>query len=160
MRRRRARGIEGIERLEPGERVLATADGPDGPVTATTRRLVLPTGTSLAWTAIETAGWDRAESVLTVAEVPVTTPKGRRHRLRLDRPGRLTDVVREQVTASVVISRRMPVDGARGVRVTGRRTPDDELIWSVQLDAGIDIDDPATRARVDEAVALVRSEVE
>jgi hypothetical protein len=61
----------------------------------------------------------------------------------------------------VVISRHVPITDERGVRVTGRRRPGMRaLAWVVAVDAGIDLDDPTVRARVDEAVAQVRAEVE
>ncbi|PZF82456.1 hypothetical protein C1I92_16650 [Jiangella anatolica] len=139
--------------------MLATGDGPDGDVVATTSRLLLRGG-SVAWTSVETASWDGEAEVLVVTEVPDARGRRTRHRVALSSPRRLVDVVREQVTQSVVISRHITVDGRRGVRVTGRRTPSDELAWTVQVDSGIDLADPATKARVDAAVALVRNEVE
>lgn len=156
LRRQRPPNIEG---LEQGERVLAAASGPDGDVAATTRRLLLR-DTSIEWTRVETASWDGDAELLVVTEVPDARGQRRRHRVALESPQRLVDVVREQVTQSVVISRHIAVDGRRGVRVTGRRTPADDIVWTAALDSGIDLRDPATKARVDAAVALVRNEVE
>src|SRR5690349_12502243 len=101
---RRSRAVDG---LEQGERVLARASGPVGETVATTLRL-LPAGDlarGVEWSLIEKAGWDATEDVLDVVEVPDATGRRRRHRVAIDKPGRLVDVVREQVTASVVISR-------------------------------------------------------
>ncbi|RIQ22519.1 hypothetical protein DY240_13755 [Jiangella rhizosphaerae] len=139
--------------------MLATAGGPDGDVVATTRRLLLR-GTSVEWVRVETAAWDGDAAVLVVTEVPDSRGRRGRHRVALESPGRLVDVVREQVTQSVVISRHVAVDGRRGVRVTGRRTPADEIVWTAAVDSGLDLRDPGTKARVDAAVALVRNEVE
>ncbi|WP_051426226.1 hypothetical protein [Jiangella gansuensis] len=154
--RRRTPDIDG---LVSGERVLATAGGPDGDVVATTHRLFLR-DTEVEWSRVDTATWDGDAELLAVTEVPESTGRQRRHRVALRHPGRLVDVVREQVIASVLISRHLAVDGRRGVRVTGRRTPSGEIVWSAALDAGIDMNDPAIRERVDAAVALVRNEVE
>jgi hypothetical protein len=160
---RRPRGISG---LDPGEKVLAATTGPGGDIVATTHRLLLPgppetePETGVAWSQIDTATWDGDDRVLMVSEIPDETGDQRRHRVVVDEPDPLVDVVRERVTASVVISRRIPIKGHRGVRVTGRRTARDELMWSVLLDPGVNIDDPDTRNRVNDAVALVRSEVE
>ncbi|TDE11510.1 hypothetical protein [Jiangella asiatica] len=148
-----------IDGMVPGERVLAAATGPDGEVVATTHRLMLR-DTAIEWSRVDTASWDGEAELLALTEVPEPTGRQRRHRVALDQPGRLVDVVREQVTASVLISRHVAVNGRRGVRVTGRRTASDEIVWSAALDPGIDLDDPATRVRVDAAVALVRNEVE
>lgn len=156
LRRERPPAVDG---LEAGERVLATAGGPDGDVAATTHRLLLR-GTAVEWTRVETAAWDGDAELLVVTEVPDARGRRARHRVALHSPRRLVDVVREQVTQSVVISRHVAVDGRRGVRVTGRRTPADEIVWTAALDSGLDLRDPDTKARVDAAVALVRNEVE
>jgi hypothetical protein len=155
----RRRGPGQIDGLEKGERVLAAAAGPDGEVVATTHRLRLR-DTSVEWSRVETASWDGDAELLVVTEVPDARGHRTRHRVALESPQRLVDVVREQVTQSVVISRHIPVDGRRGVRVTGRRTAADEIVWTAALDSGIDLRDPDTKARVDAAVALVRNEVE
>jgi hypothetical protein len=155
---RRERPVR-IEGLEKGERVLAAAAGPDGEVTATTHRLLLR-DTSIEWSRVETAAWDGDAELLVVTEVPDARGQRRRHRVALESPRRLVDVVREQVTQSVVISRHIAVDGRRGVRVTGRRTTAGDIVWTAALDSGIDLRDPDTKARVDAAVALVRNEVE
>lgn len=152
----------------PGERVLATAATPTGTMIATTRRLMLPgaadaagePGVAVEWSEVETAAWDRDDQTLVITLVSGTGERPRRRRVAIDEPGRLLDVVRERVTASVIISRRVAISGRQGVRVTGRRTWRDEIVWSATLDAGVDLDDPMVRQRVDDAVALVRSEVE
>lgn len=117
-------------------------------------------GRTLAWDEIERATWDGDDDTLLVVEVATASARPVRHRLRITAPGRLVDVVREQVTASVILTRFVPIDGRRGVRVTGRRTRGGDLVWSAALDAGIDRADPGTRARIDAAVAAVRAEVE
>ena len=71
----------------------------------------------------------------------------------------MLDVVREQVTASVVLTRHVPIDGSLGVRVTGRRRRDG-IAWLVSVDDGLHLEDPAIRRLVDVAVASVRAEVE
>jgi hypothetical protein len=97
--------------------------------------------------------------VLVVAEsAPLGSPR-RDHRLRVEDPRRLLDVVREQVTASVVLTRHVPIDGSLGVRVTGRRRRDG-ITWLVAVDEGLRLEDPAIRRLVDAAVASVRAEVE
>jgi hypothetical protein len=145
--------------LEQGERVLASGSGPEGELVATSRRLILPSG-SLGWDEIERATWDGDERVLDVYEVARSADRPMRRRIAITEPGRLVDVVREQVTASVVISRHVAIRGRHGVRVTGRRRSDGGITWIAALDPGIDSDDPATRAQIDSAVASVRSTVE
>ncbi|WP_166354935.1 hypothetical protein [Phytoactinopolyspora limicola] len=154
---KRSAGVD-VAGLESGERVLASATGPDGQVAATDRRLIWPAG-SIRWFEVERASWNSDDEVLDV--VPVrASDHAARYRVAITEPGRLVDVVREQVTGSVVISRHVPLAGTRGVRVSGRRTPDGGLVWQAVLDAGIDVDDAETRAQLDTVIAQIRGEVE
>lgn len=150
--------------LEPGERVLAYAAAPGGAVAATNLRLVLPAAAgvhAIGWDAVEQARWDADEETLVVLESAPVGDRPRRHRVELAKETRLLDVIREQVQASVVISRHVALAGEHGIRVTGRRRPgSDRLTWKVAVDHGIDISNPDIRARIDEAVARVRAEVE
>lgn len=152
------RKIQQVAGLERGERVLASAHGPANQVVATNRRLILPQG-AIPWEQIERASWDGDEETLYVTEL---SPSGSsvRHTVAITDPGRLVDVVRELVTASVVIIRRVEIDGRKGVRVTGRRQPGGDLTWIAALDPELDAANPEIRRQVDDAVAAVRSEVE
>jgi hypothetical protein len=147
-----------VQGLEQGERVLATAPGAGGQVAATDRRLIWPEG-SIHWFEVDRASWDGDANQFDVLPVPASD-HAKRYRIPISEPGRLVDVVREQVIASVVITRHVPLDGRSGVRVTGRRKEDGSLVWHAVLDAGVDIDQPQIRERLDSAVAQVRSEVE
>ncbi|MGH8824784.1 MAG: hypothetical protein ACRDVN_09935 [Jiangellaceae bacterium] len=158
---RRSGRAEGVV-FDDGERALASASSAAGPVVATDRRLLVPLPDgyhSIGWDRVDRARWDGDDEVLVVNEsAPLGSPR-RDHRLRVDDPRRLLDVVREQVTASVVLTRYVPIDGTLGVRVTGRRRRDG-LAWVVAVDDGLRLDDPAVRRLVDAAVAEVRAEVE
>ncbi|MBD0292832.1 MAG: hypothetical protein ICV70_04555 [Jiangellaceae bacterium] len=158
-RRRRPPGLA----LESGERVLAHATTPDGPAVATDRRLLFPTadGTAaVAWDDVDRATWSGEEGLLVVVETPPLGARRREHRLRIDDGRTFLDVVREQVNASIVISRYLPIEPGRGVQVIGRRRPDQTLRWVVRPDAGLDVDAPGTRQRIAAAVAEVRAEVD
>lgn len=158
---RRSRRVEDVA-LDDGERTLAAASSPAGPVVATDRRLLIPVPGgyhSISWDRVDRARWDGDAEVLVVAETAPLGSPHRDHRLSVEDPRRLLDVVREQVTASVVITRYVPVNGSLGVRVTGRRRGD-SLGWVVAVDDGLRIDDPEVRRHVDAAVAQVRAEVE
>ena len=81
------------------------------------------------------------------------------HRVRLDADlGRLPEVVRERVTASIVIQHHVELVGERGARLLARRVPGTtDLRWSVVFDAGLDPADPELRRRADEALAVLRT---
>jgi hypothetical protein len=150
--------------LEPGERLLARAESETGAIAATTQRLLLPADGgfhAIGWENVERATWSRDDDQLVVIETAPLGAEPRRHRIGLGEASQFLDVVREQVQASVVISRHVPIAGERGLRVSGRRRPGlQRLAWVVAVDSGIDLEDPAVRARIESAVALVRAEVE
>ncbi|MGZ4456716.1 MAG: hypothetical protein ACXVWV_12115, partial [Nocardioides sp.] len=109
----------------------------------------------------EAADWDRDTSVLRVSEVGSWGAVRPEHALALDEPGLLLELVRERVTASVVLQRHVPLDGRRGLRVIARRAPrgDRPVRWVYEYDEGIDPDDPAVRRAAEEALAAARDEV-
>jgi hypothetical protein len=74
---------------------------------------------------------------------------------------RLLDLVRERVTASVLISRHVPVTGRRGVRVIGRRAPSGRspVQWAFEYDAGVDPDDPFVQTAAEDALAAAKADV-
>jgi hypothetical protein len=150
--------------VEPGERVLASAAGDTGVVVATDRRLLVPQPDGhlgIGWETIERATWDGDGELLTIVQTAPLGSRPRPHRLKLEDAGRLLDVVREQVTASVVISRYVLLDGRRGVRITGRRRPGQSgLSWVVAVDNGLSVDAPGVRDQIASAVARVQAEVE
>ena len=150
--------------LEPGERVLASAAGEAGTLIATDRRLLVPglAGQGgIGWETVERAIWDGDSELLTITQTAPLGSRPRQHRLHIEAAERLLDVVREQVTASVVISRYVPIEGDRGVRITGRRQPGRAgLAWVVTVDNGLPIDAADVRKSIEAAVKAVRSEVE
>ena len=108
----------------------------------------------LPYEQVASASWD--EPVLDVVTVG---PRRRRFVLELDEPGRVPVIVRDRVTASIVVSERVPLVGTLGARVTARRAPagDPEVTWNVVFDAGLDPADPALRAAADAAIETLRA---
>ena len=146
--------------LQDRERVLAAARLTDGSWAAATPTALLLGGLRLAWVATAHAGWDHESATLRVEELRTGEGEATTHLLALDEPGLLPEVVFERVTASIVASRHVPVQGRAGVRVVARRAPgQDELVWQVVHDRGLDATDP----RVDElsaaAIADLRREL-
>ena len=80
--------------------------------------LVLPVGTrtpAIPWEQVENADWDQdADAAAPSPRSGSTASRGRSHALVMDdHPALLLQLVRERVTASVVLQRRVPVRGKR-----------------------------------------------
>ncbi len=159
-------------RPDRGEHLLAVASTTDGTHLGGTRDAlyvvrVRGAGTQLTetvripWEDVEAADWSADDATLTVAEVGRWGEERPVHELPIDEPGQLLELVRERVTASVVLQRHVSLDGRRGLRVVGRRAPhgDRPISWFYEYDEGVDPDDPAVRAAAEEALAAARAEV-
>jgi len=147
--------------VAPGERVLAWTETTTGEVLAGTREALYLAGTRLVWQDVEAADWDRDTEEFRVAEVGSWGRPRVEHRFAISEPRRLLELVRERVTASVLLVRHVPLEGRRGVRVIARRAPsgDRELRWIYEYDAGIDPDDPTVRLAAETALAAAQDEV-
>ncbi len=146
--------------LQSRERVLASARLADGTWVAATRRALLLPGRRIEWVTIAHAEWSDEDDALRVDQMG-----GRdgpeRHRLVLDEPGRLPEVLRERVTSSIVASRHIPVEGRAGVRVVARRVPgQDELVWQVVVDRELDPEDAAVQAAGETGIRALRRELD
>jgi hypothetical protein len=151
--------------VAPGERVLAWARLAGGELVAGTRdALYLPSG-RLAWERVEAADWDVDLSRLRVSEVGEWGQPRREHAYTLDESAagaeRLLQLVRERVTASVVLVRHVPVTGRQGVRIVARRAPSGRsaVEWVYEYDAGVDPSDPAVEAAAATALAAARDDL-
>ena len=148
-----------------GERVLVGAPDVDGRWYVGTRSaLLIPDGGSyrrVAWEAIERAEWQPDDDVLVIHEVADFGEPQPRTTARLVDGAALLRLVRERVSASVVLTRFVPVNGKRGISVIGRRAPgsDAPVEWSVQFDATLSADDPLVRAAADRALSDARAEL-
>ncbi len=147
--------------VAPGERVLAWTEATTGELLAGTREALYLGGTRLGWQDVEAADWDRDTEEFRVAEVGRWGEPRVEHRLTISEPRRLLELVRERVTASVLLVRHVPLEGRRGVRVIARRAPggDRALRWIYEYDAGIDPDDPTVRLAAETALAAAQDEV-
>ena len=150
----------------PGERVLADAVAEGAHLGGTRDAFYADVGGAEAplrvgWEAVQAADWDADTSTLTVTEVGVWGQPRPRHVFVVREPGRLLELVRERVTASVLLQRDVPVAGRRGVRVIGRRAPrgNQAVRWLVEYDEGVDPEDPSVVDAVAEALAAAQAEV-
>ena len=151
--------------LGRGEKVLAGAETGDGTWLIGTRDALLITGPHetrrVPWERVERADWKRDDEQLVVLEVGEFGTPVPRHTLAVTEPGLLLDLVRERVTASVVLQRRVPTDGKRGLFVIARRAPSGtgEITWAYEFDQGVDPADPAVKAAAERGLASAREEI-
>lgn len=152
--------------LEPGEKVLAGTRAAGGTWLLGTRAALIvvpPSGAALRlpWERVERADWDRDEERFVVVEVGEFGRVRPRHEFRVAEPGLLLELVRERVTASVVIQRRVRVHGNRGLTVIARRSPagDGELTWVYDLDPGVDPEDPAVAEAAEQGLRAAQDEI-
>lgn len=153
--------------LPRGERVLASAVGTDGSWLLGTRaRLVLVdaagAAVDLPWEQVEDAGWDQETSRLQVREAGEF---GRPRRewtptVTDEEPRAFLQLLRERVTASIVVQRQVAVRGKRGVVVACRRNPTGgPLHWTATFEPGVEPDDPEVHAAAEDLLARVRAEL-
>ena len=148
-----------------GERIMASGMGPakyQPPVVIATDRALYFSGADadasadakpvrLAWTEITRAGWE--EPWLTI-----DTVHGEKITLHLDPAGELPPVVRDRVTASVLIRERVPLDIGGSVVCVGRREPgSDRVMWLVEFDPDTDVQSTEIRASADRALGELRA---
>jgi hypothetical protein len=159
MRLRRA--VPPVE-VAAGEKVLAWASSEAGPVAGTRSALYLPDDVRIPWEQVEAADWDLETETLKVTEVGSWGEARPTHSVVLSEPARLLQLVRERVTASVLLQRHVPIRGRLGVRVIARRATSGarELTWFFDYDEGIDPADPFVEHAAQEALAAARSELE
>lgn len=143
-----------------GERLLAAAEGAAGAIGGTREALYL-SGTRLPWEDVQAADWDDETSTLSVVEVGHWGEARVVHTATLDDPQLLLQLVRERVTASIVLQRHVPIEGRRGVRVIARRAPSGstDLTWIYEYDEGIDPDDPSVQRLASAALSAAQAEV-
>jgi hypothetical protein len=127
--------------LRPGERLLAAARTRDDRWFAATQRALVGDGRRLDWADIAHAQWSDEEDLLSVQPVdPRVTPL----RLGLAEPGRLPETIRERVTASILLTRRVAVPGGT-VNLVARDRGDREVNWQEVADGDVDLSAPEVR---------------
>lgn len=150
--------------LRRGERPLAHAEARDGSWLVGTRsRLLLVDSrgvVSLPWEQVEQADWDRDSGRLRVSEVGDYGQRRASYSFDVDEPRLLLQLLRERVTNSVVLQRRVTVRGRQGFSVIARRNPDGgEIAWMHEYDPGVDPDDPEVQRLAEAALREAQAEV-
>ena len=165
---RGAFGMGGVPRLPQhvreqlgGQRALAAASAGDGAWLVGTRDGLHAVGDqprSWAWEQVLRADWDDETRRLEVVPVGEYGAPVERSTYALDGAADLLTLVRERVSASVLLQRWVAVSGRRGFHVFARRPPrGGKVTWGFELDAGVDPDDPDVRRVMDEALAQAQT---
>jgi hypothetical protein len=121
-----------------------------------------PSVTRIPWERVEGADWHRDDSRLRISEVgEFGRPRPSYEFAMPDaEPALLLQLIRERVTASVVLQRGQLIEGKRGLKVIGRRSPvGGPIAWMHEYDAGIDPDDPDVAAAADALLREARADV-
>lgn len=144
---------------------LASASaGQDANLSGTRDALVVahPDGEqqSWPWERLHGAEWDRDSATLTIRPLLTDGAPGEAVSFNLEDGDRLLQLVRERISASVVLQRPVRLTGGT-VRLVGRRRPGavGPISWTV--DHGrLDPADPVVAAEVARAIEVVRGEAE
>ncbi|HET6654561.1 MAG TPA: hypothetical protein VFH10_18125 [Nocardioides sp.] len=150
--------VPGSPVVEPGSPVVE----PGSPVVEPGSPVVEPVETRhIPWEQVESAEWRRDDDRLRVSEVGEYGRPRPVHEYVIDDPGQLLAFVRERVTASVVLQRRVVVRERRGLTVVARRAPGGtgDLTWAYELDEGLDPDDPVVREMAERGVRTAAEEL-
>jgi len=141
-------------------KVLAWAAAGDGTWLAGTRDALhlIPTdvdSVTVPWERVLTADWDNEERLLTVERVEEFGHPASTWSFLVDEPGAILVLLRERVTASIVLQQRVDIRKKKGVTVIARRPPGGAgtITWAFQFDSGIDPADPGV---MDQAEAALR----
>ncbi|HEY1135171.1 MAG TPA: hypothetical protein VGE77_11405 [Nocardioides sp.] len=152
-------------RVPGGGRALAVAGGVVGARDALHLPGARDTPVRIPWERVDTAEWDAEAGTLTVTEVAPDVAAAPRHVVPvadadLRARDRLLQLVRERVTASVVLQRHVPVHGRAGLHVVARRPPGGGAVtWGFRFDVGVDPADEDVRRAAASALARARDDV-
>ena len=116
--------------------------------------------TRVGWESVDNASWDRDTSALTVRQSAILGTRPRRWVVRMDDDRDLLLLIKERVRATLVATRHVRLDADHQVAVVARRPPgSDALEWRISVDAGVDVDDPAVRSRIDDEIRALKAEL-
>ena len=144
--------------------MLASAAALDGTwLRGTRQRLVVVDAdetTHLAWEEVEDVAWENDDARLRISGIGTYGEPRPMYTFRMGDPALLLQLIRERVTASIVLQRRVPVRDRLGLTVIGRRSPvGGPVAWMHAYDPGLDPADPEVRAAADAGLAQAKAEI-
>ncbi len=114
----------------------------------------------VGWHEIQRGGWNAELGELSWTEVAEPDEIARRRTIPLTEPGRLPELFRERVAATIAVERFVPIAGERGVIVTARRDlgRDGSISWHSSLTRGLTWQTEGVRDTAERAVEELRTE--
>jgi hypothetical protein len=114
----------------------------------------------VGWHEIERGDWEAEQRRLSWSQYVGADESTRAVSVVLTEPGRLPELFRERISASIAIQKFVAISGERGVLVTARRAlgPSGEIIWHGTVTKGLSRRTESVQEAVDQATAAVRSE--
>jgi hypothetical protein len=115
---------------------------------------------NIGWHEIERGGWNAELRKLSWVLHGAPGNPSPRGSLQLVEPGRLPELFRERVSATIALERFIPLVGARGVTITARRDlgASGMVAWHSTLTRGLSWESDGVRAAVDQAMEELRAE--
>jgi hypothetical protein len=149
--------------VEPGERILAFAHSPDGALVLATDRALRHQAAGgwsrFGWEQIGRIAWDDDRHVLALTDV--ATGQAADIALHAADGARLTDLARERVGSTFLLTTRVALTDHGAARVTARRQPgSDRTLWQVDLSSGADPADPRVRTEIAATIRQLRTHFE
>ncbi|GAB3912680.1 hypothetical protein GCM10011575_45480 [Microlunatus endophyticus] len=159
--------------LEPGN-LLGWEPTADGGYCVASVGLLSLAGTTatdwshVGWHRIERGGYDKDTTTLHWQLYADGSADPEVGEVRLQEPGRLPDIFRDRVAASIAVEHFIALEGSRKVRnvdpgviISGRRDlsrADAPIAWRASLPRGLDWDLPGLRDLADTSIIRLRSE--
>ena len=114
------------------------------------------TWTHVGWHEVERGGWNAETRKLSWALYG-----GRRGSVVLDEPGRLPELFRERIAASILVEKFVAVTAERGITISARlnlAASGQQIEWHTSLGRGLTWRTEGVQAIADQALAEMRSE--
>ncbi len=151
------------EHVGRSERILAWARTPDGFCLGSQAALSYGDAGGwqhLGWHLIQRGGWNADSNELTWTEIAERGETDSPGRVALTEPGRLPELFRERVAATIAVERFFSLSGARGIIVTARRDlgRSGAITWHSSLTRGLTWQTDGVREAADRAIAGLRTE--
>ena len=114
----------------------------------------------LGWHEIERGRWNAELNKLSWVCYAAPGEAPTRGELELTEPGRLPELFRERISATIAVERFVPLAGERGVIIAARRDlgGSGAVVWHSTLTRGLSWQIDGVRAAVDQAMGELKSE--